>query len=374
MPRSSYPQRTSRRRFLQNAALSAAGLGLTQSIGGCGWRLGNIRGPATGGNAQELFLYTWAQYVDQQLINDFQKQSGLKTIPELYDSNEKMLAALQAGKGANFSILYPSEYFLPKLINAGLLAMLDHSRLENLDRLMPQFRHSIIDDENHYGIPFAWGTTGLIYNSEKIPEGISDWDYLWSNKEKLTRKMTLLDDSREVIGLALKSLGYSLNEENPDRIKKAYEKLVKLKPHLSRFATDGWQTLLATGDIWIGMGYSSDAGTLLKENPHLRYVVPKPGSSRWSDWMVIPKAAPNPDAAYQWMNYLLQEDIAANLALRLAVTTPNIAAVKRLPLEIQSNVVSYPPSDILARCEAMTSLSPAAEAIFDRYWIQLNAS
>ncbi len=369
-----FPLQTSRRRFLQTAALSATGLGLAQSLGGCGWRLGNIREPATGGNAQELFLYTWAQYVDQDLIKDFQKQSGLKTIPELFDSNEKMLAAIQAGKGANFSILYPSEYFLPKLVSAGILAQLDHSRIENLDSIMPQFRHSIADDDNHYGIPFAWGTTGLIYNSEKIPEGISDWDYLWKNKEKLTRKMTLLEDVREVMGMALKSLGHSINEENPARLKKAYEKLNQLKPHLSSFTTDGWKQQIGAGDLWVAMGYSSDAGTLLKESPHLRYVVPKPGASRWSDWMVIPKAAPNPGAAYQWINYVLQEEIAANLAQRLAVTTPNLRAMKRLPPEIQSNPVSYPSTEILARCEAMTSLSPAAEALFERYWIQLNAS
>ena len=367
--------RTSRRRFLQSAALGVTGLGFSQAATGCGWRLGNVRDqPLTGGNPQELFIYTWAQYVDPQLTKDFQKHSGIKTTSEVFDSNEKMLASIQAGKGANFSVLYPSESFLPKLINAGILAQLDHSRLESLGSIMDQFRHSRADDDNHYGVPFSWGTTGLIYNSEKIPEGISDWDYLWKNKEKLTRKMTLLDDPREVLGMSLKSMGRSLNEENPDRIKQAYEKLVKLKPYLSSFTTDGWRTQITAGDLWVAMSYSSDAVTLLKENPHLRYVVPLPGSSIWSDWMVIPKAAPNPGAAYQWMNYVLQEEVAAQLAVRLAITTPNIKAIKRLPADIQSNLVSYPSSDIMARCEGMTTVNPVTEALYDRYWTQLNAS
>ena len=367
--------RTSRRRFLQSAALGVAGLGLSQATTGCGWRLGNVRDqPLTGGNPQELFIYTWAQYVDKQLVKDFQQQNGIRTISELFDSNEKMLASIQAGKGSNFSVLYPSESFLPKLISAGILAQLDHSRLENLGSIMSQFRHSLADDDNHYGVPFSWGTTGLIYNSEKIPEGISDWDYLWKNKEKLTRKMTLLDDPREVLGMSLKSMGRSLNEENPDRIKQAYDKLVKLKPYISSFTTDGWRTQITAGDLWVAMSYSSDAVTLLKENPKLRYVVPLPGSSIWSDWMVIPKAAPNPGAAYQWMNYVLQEEMAAQLALRLAITTPNIKAIKRLPAEIQSDLVSYPSSDIMARCEAMTTVNLVTEALYDRYWTQLNAS
>jgi spermidine/putrescine transport system substrate-binding protein len=106
------PSRMTRRRFIQNGILSAAGLGLSQAATGCGWRLGNVRQPVVGaGSSQELFLYTWAQYVDQKLITDFQQQSGLRTGRELFDSNEKMLTAIQAGKGANFSVLYPSEYF-----------------------------------------------------------------------------------------------------------------------------------------------------------------------------------------------------------------------------------------------------------------------
>ena len=253
------------------------------------------------------------------------------------------------------------------------MAELDHDRVQGLDNLMPQFRRSTADLDNHYGVPFAWGTTGLIYNREKIPEGIEDWDYLWKNKQKLTRKMTLLDDSREVLGCALKSLNYSVNETNPDRIKKAYEKLSILKPHIASFTTDGWRTQLAAGDLWVAMGYSSDAIGLLKENPKLHYIVPKPGASRWSDWMVIPKSAPNPNAAYQWINYLLKPDVAANVAQRLAVTTPNANAIPLLAQELQRNTVSYPTADVIARCESMTALTDEAEKLYDKYWTQLTS-
>lgn len=368
------PKPRSRRQFLKMAASGAFGLGLSQMLSGCGWQLGNVRsGQSNTSSPNELFLYTWAQYVDEELLKDFRRVTGLRTIRELFDSNEKMMAALQAGKGQTFSVLYPSEYFIPKLIKANLLAELDHDRVQGLDNLMPQFRRSAGDWDNHYGVPFAWGTTGLIYNQEKIPEGIEDWDYLWKNKEKLTRKMTLLDDSREVLGCALKSLNYSLNEVNADRLKKAYEKLTILKPHIASFTTDGWRTQLASGDLWVAMGYSSDAIGLLKENPKLRYVVPKPGASRWSDWMVIPKAAPNPNAAYQWINYLLKPDIAASVAQRLAVTTPNASAIPLLPQELQHNTVSYPTVEVMARCESMTALTDEAEKLYDKYWTQLTS-
>jgi spermidine/putrescine transport system substrate-binding protein len=356
------------------ATSGAFGLGLSQILSGCGWRLGNVRsGQSNTSSPNELFLYTWAQYVDDELFKDFRDVTGLRTIRELFDSNEKMMAALQAGKGQTFSVLYPSEYFIPKLLRADLLAELDHDRVQGLDNLMPQFRRSAADLDNHYGVPFAWGTTGLIYNREKIPEGIEDWDYLWRNKQKLTRKMTLLDDAREVLGCALKSLNYSINETNANRIKKAYEKLTILKPHIASFTTDGWRNQLAAGDLWIAMGYSSDAIGLLKENPKLRYIVPKPGASRWSDWMVIPKSAPNPNAAYQWINYLLKPDVAANVAQRLAVTTPNANAIPLLAQELQRNTVSYPTADVIARCESMTALTDEAEKLYDKYWTQLTS-
>ncbi len=365
--------RRSRRKFLQKATQVALGLGLTQALSSCGWRLGNVRSGPVKASTDELFLYTWAQYVDDDLLRDFQAKSGLRTVRELFDSNEKMIASLQAGKGDSFSLLYPSEYFIPKLVQSKLLAELDHDRIRGLDNLMPQFRKSIADDDNHYGIPFAWGTTGLIYNQEKVSGEIQDWDYLWKNKEKLLRKMSLLDDYREVMGFCLKTLGYSINETQPDRLKEAYEKLARLKPFISNFTTDGWRTKLASGDLWIAMAYSSDAIALLKENPKLRYVIPKQGGSRWSDWMVIPKSAPNPNAAYAWMNYLLIPEVAASVSQRLAVTTPNAAAIPLLPAELRTNPVSYPPPDIMARCEGMTALTPEAEKLYDKYWTQLTS-
>jgi spermidine/putrescine transport system substrate-binding protein len=365
--------RRSRRQFLRQAAHALLGLGATQALSGCGWRLGNVRSGPVKASTDELFLYTWAQYVDDDLLRDFQEKSGLKTIRELFDSNEKMIAALQAGKGDSFSLLYPSEYFIPKLVKAKLLAELDHDRIRGLDNLMPQFRQSIADKDNHYGIPFAWGTTGLIYNQEKVSDEIEDWNYLWKNKEKLLRKMSLLDDYREVMGFCLKTLGYSINETQPDRLKEAYEKLSRLKPFISNFTTDGWRNKMASGDLWIAMAYSSDAISLLKENPKLRYVIPKQGGTRWSDWMVIPKSAPNPNAAYTWMNYLLNPEVAASVSQRLAVTTPNAAALPLLLPELQQNPVSYPSADIMARCESMTALTPEAEKLYDKYWTQLTS-
>lgn len=348
---------------------------ISGSLSSCGWRLGNVQNRGLIQTAtNELFIYTWAQYADRELLKAFQTTSGIRAITELFDSNEAMLAALQAGKGANFSIIYPSEYIIPEMRDKQLITPLDHTRLSGLGNLLPQLRQSPNDPGNQYGIPFAWGTTGLIYNSEKLSEAITDWDDLWKYKEKLKRRMTLLNDPREVLGAALKSMGHSYNEKNPDLVKKAGEKLLALKPYLSNFTTDAWRDQILAGDLWVAMGYSSDAGPLLQQNSKLKYVVPQSGSSRWVDLMVIPKSAPNPEGAYQWINFVMQPDVAAETAKRLAVTTPNLAAIELLPAEVQTDPVAYPPPEILSRCEAMVFLDRSIAEIYDQTWVKVTSS
>lgn len=365
----------SRRQLLRRSMLGLSGLMLSGGLSSCGWRLGNVQNRGIiQSAANEMFIYTWAQYVDQELLKAFQTTSGIRAVTELFDSNEAMLAALQAGKGATFSIIYPSEYIIPEMRDKKLILPLDQSRLAGLTNLLPHLRQSPNDPGNRYGIPFSWGTTGLVYNSEKFPEAITDWDDLWKYKERLKRRMTLLNDPREVLGAALKSMGYSYNEKNPDLVKKAGEKLLTLKPYLANFTTDAWRDQIVAGDLWVAMGYSSDAGPLLQQNPKLKYIVPQSGSSRWVDLMVIPTTAPNVEGAYQWINFVMQPDVAAATAKRLAVTTPNLAAIELLPADVQHDPVAYPPPEILDRCEAMAFLDRSTAEVYDQAWLKVTSS
>lgn len=366
-PRSS---RLTRRRFVQGAIAAASGL----TLSGCGWRLGDVsKRTVVAGDPTELFVYTWAQYVDQPLLDAFRKATGIRAMPELFDSNEAMIAAFQAGKGTTFSVIYPSEYAVTEMVKKGFLAELDHEKLVGLENLMPQFRKSPIDPGNRYSIPFSWGTTGLIYNSEKLSDPPTDWEDLWRDKEKLTRRMTLLNDFREVFGAALKSLGHSYNETDPAVIKQACDKLLQLKPYIASFTTDAWRDQIVAGDLWLAMGYSTDAQPLLRQNPQLKYVIPKSGSSRWSDQMVIPKTAPNPEGAYRWINYLLQPEVAAEVSQRLAITTPNQTAIQLLPEALRHDPVAYPPQDLLDRCEIMQPLERSVAEVYDKYWAKLTS-
>ncbi|MEA5575181.1 spermidine/putrescine ABC transporter substrate-binding protein [Anabaena sp. UHCC 0451] len=363
---------TRRRKFLKNIALFSS-----LSLSSCGWRLANVStnnnyNGASSGKSDELYIYTWSQYTDQQLLSTFTSQTGIKVLADVFDSNDVMLAKLQAGGGASYSIIYPSDYMVQKMVEKNLLAEINHEYLIGLENLFTQFKNPSYDPDNRYSIPFSWGTTGLLYNSEKLETAPEDWEYLWQNQEKLYKRMTLLNDVREVMGATLKMLGYSYNSQNEMEIKAAYEKLKSLKPAIAAFDTDAWQNQILAGDLWLAMCYSADGVKISKENPKLKYVIPRSGSSLWTDTIVIPKTAPNRSGAYSWINLLLQTDVAAEISRRLNIATPNHAGFEQLPQEIQNNTSLFPPQSILDKCERLTPIGKFEE-VYERYWTQLLA-
>jgi spermidine/putrescine transport system substrate-binding protein len=360
---------TNRRRFLTGLA-ALSGLSLTN----CGWRLANVRATSTNkGSRDILYLYTWTQYTDKNFLITFTTQTGIKVLADVYDSNDVMLAKLQAGSGGAYSSIYPSDYMVEKMVGKGLLSEINHSHLIGLDNLFPQFQNPTYDPHNRFSIPFSWGTTGLIFNSEKLKNPPDDWDYLWQNQKQLFKRMTLLNDVREVMGAVLRMLGYSYNSQNETEIKQAYEKLKVLKGAIAAFDTDAWRNQLVAGDLILAMCYSSDGVKISQEYPKFKYVIPKSGSSLWTDTIVIPKTAPNPDGAYAWMNFILQPEVAAQMSQRLSVATPNRAGFDLLPKAMQQDSSLFPPEAILKKCERITPLGKIEE-VYERYWTELTSS
>lgn len=364
-----FPANSTRRQFLKNSAATISGLALSS----CGWRLADVQSaPPVKGSADQLFIYTWAGYTDEALLDRFAEKTGIRVVADVFSSNEEMLARVQAGGARAYSIIYPSDYMVVQMTELGLLIPLDHSSLGGLDRLKKQFQNPVYDPGNRYSVPLSWGTTGLIYNTEQLKEAPEDWDYLWQHKQELARRMTLASDVREVMGAALRMLGYSLNSTNQEQVKQAYEKLVELKPAIASFTTDAWRPQMLTGDLKLAMCYSSDANEVISDNDKLKYVVPKSGSSLWTDTLVIPKGAPNPEAAYKWINFLLQPDVAASLVERLSFSTPSEDAFSLLPPEVRQNDILFPPESVLKKCEGVAPVGKFME-VYDRYWTKLTS-
>lgn len=364
---------STRRRFIQTSAAALSGLALSS----CGWTLAQVRSNpsnAVRGDNKLLYIYTWAGYTDEDLLNRFTKDTGIKVIADVFDSNEAMLAKIQASGGGEYSIIYPSDYMVRQMVELKMLTELDHSRLVGLDQLFPKFQNPTYDPNNRYSVPMAWGTTGLIYNTTKLKNEPQDWDYLWEQQKQLSRKMTLQNDLREVMGATLKMLGYSYNSTDPQQIKQAYDKLAQLKPSIASFTSDAWRSQILTGDLLVAMCVSSDANDLIPEVENLKYVLPRSGSSLWTDTLVIPKTAPNPDAAYAWINYMLQPEVTAAICQRLSFATPNKVAFKLLPPDVRDNPVLFPPESLLAKCEGIAPLPDKVKEIYESYWTKLTSS
>jgi len=364
----------SRRRFLQASAAALSGLALSNCRRGIPDNSSAQTSTNTAASSPDtLHIYTWADYTDEALAELFTERTGINVVIDIYDSNETMLAKMQAGGGDAYSIIYPSDYMVAQMVDEGMLIELDQSQLRGLEDLYPQWQSPSYDPGNAHSVPMSWGTTGLLYNSELLEISPEDWDYLWNNQTFLSRRLTLLDDMREVMGAVLRSLGYSYNSTDPAELEEAYQRLLELKPAIASFQSFGWEDQLLSGDLLMVMTYSVDAIAATYEDPALNYIVPSSGSSLWTDTMVIPVGAPNPEAAYEWINLMYEPAVSADVVSRLFFATPIKTAFDLLPDDLKLNEDLFPPEDVLAKCEGIAPVGDALE-LYDRYWTEVTSA
>lgn len=358
-----------RRRFIKGSAAALSGMALSS----CGWTLADIKPQARRTSTDTIYIYTWAGYTDDDLLRQFEAETGIRAIADVFDSNEAMLARIQAQGGGDYSIIYPSDYMVQEMVDLELIRELDHSQIDGLDNLFETFADPGYDPGNGHSIPISWGTTGLIYNKSALGEAPEDWDYLWRNAKDLRRRMTLLNDVREVLGASLKSLGYSYNTTEESEVKEAYEKLVELRPAIASFNSDAWRTQILSGDLLVAMCYSSDANEITEEDDNFAYIVPSSGSSVWADTLVIPRTAPNIAGAYAWMSFMMRAKVSADITQRLSFATPNRPGYELLPKDVRTNPNLFPSAETIDRCEGLKPLGEEVGAMYDRYWTKLTS-
>lgn len=301
-----------------------------------------------------LTIYNWGDYIDPELLDRFEKETGITVIYQTFDSNEAMLTKIGQG-GTTFDIAIPSDYAISKMKEDNLLLPIDHSKIPNLSHIDKRFLNLDFDPDNQYSVPYFWGTLGVIYNPEIAGSlTFNSWDELWD--PQLKNNVLLTDNSRDIIGMSLASLGYSLNETNEDHLQEAKTKLERLTPNVKAVVGDEIKMLLANGEAAAGVVYSGDAAEVLDENDELNYVVPKEGSNLWFDNMVIPKTAKNIEAAHKFINFMLEPDVAAQNAEYVGYATPNKDALQLLPEEISGDERFYPSTDVTSRLEVYKNL------------------
>ncbi|SEO60854.1 PotD/PotF family extracellular solute-binding protein [Paenibacillus sp. OV219] len=304
--------------------------------------------------ANTLTIYNWGDYIDPELITEFEKESGLKVIYSTFDSNEAMMTKIEQG-GTTYDISVPSEYAISKMKEENLLLPIDKSKLPNLKYIDPRYMNLSFDPNNEYSIPYFWGTVGIVYNPELV-KGIDfkSWNDLWNTS--LHNQILLVDGAREVIGFGLNSLHYSLNDTNEEHLQQAKNKLKELTPNVKAIVGDEIKLLLANEEAAVGVVWSGDAAEIIDENDKLTYVVPEEGSNLWFDNIVIPKTAKNVEGAHKFINFMLDPEHAAQNAEYVGYATPNKRALELLPEDISSDERFYPSPEVTAKLEVYRNL------------------
>lgn len=314
-------------------------------------------------------VYAWAGVIPDAVIQQFEKETGIKVNFSTYDSNEVMYAKLKASRNPGYDIVEPSSYYIDRMHRQNMLEILDKSKLSHFHNLNPDLLNASYDPQNKNSVPFIWGVTGIFLNKDYFPaNNIHRWSDLWD--KKYINQLLLLDDPREVFSIALRALGYSVNDNNPEHIKEAYLKLKLLLPNIKLFSSSVL-SILIDEDATIGMAWNGDLFKASRENSHLAFIYPQDGFVIWIDNFAIPKSAPHRDNAYLFLNFMLRADIAEKVALDNNFPTANLAAQKLLPMDLRHSSVVYPSPDVLHHGEFQKDVGDKALALYEKYWEQL---
>lgn len=355
----------SRREFLARAAALPVSAVLLDAC-----RAEANRGPRAGSEElgplePELNIYNWSDYISPDVVPGFEKEFGVRVTYDTYESSEELVAKLYAG-AIGYDLVVPTTYAVTALMEAGLLAKLSLRYLGNLPNLTPVFRGLAHDPENAYTVPWQWGMTGIAWRSDLIADAPESWSVFLGRT--LAGKMTMLDDLRDVIGAFLRYRGHSINSVDPAELAEAKRDAIAAKAHLKAYLSAPVKGQLIAGDVWLAQLWNGDAAQARKEQPALAWMLPEEGSTLWIDSLVVPKSAPHPRAAHEFINYILRPEIAAAISTATGYGSPNQAAMSLI-----DHPVPYPAPNELARLEIQKDLGRASE-LWDEVWTEVKSS
>lgn len=302
-------------------------------------------------------FYNWGDYIDPSLLEEFEEETGYHVVYETFDSNEALISKIRQG-GTPYDVTVPSDYMIKQMKEENLLLPLDYSLLPNAQNIDERFLDLEFDPKNEFSLPYFWGTLGFLYNTKEYSEeDFQTWDALWN--PEFRNKILIYDGAREVMGIGLQSLGYSLNEKSDEALELATVKLKRMMPNIRAMVSDELKMYMAQEEAPVGITFSGEASQAIQKNPDLAYTVPKEGSNIWFDNIVIPKTARNLKGAHALIDFLMRPDIAARNAEYITYATPNKAAYPLLPKEVIEDEAFYPSDELIAKLEAYKGLGKA---------------
>ena len=323
---------------------------------------------------------SWGEYIDENLIYQFEEETGIKVNYQTAESNEALYSLLKTGAG-DYDVIVPSDYMIARLIAEDMLAELNYDNIPNYEKIDDRYKGLSFDPENKYTVPYTWGTLGIIYNTTMVDEPITSWDAMFD--EKYAGNVLMIRNSRDALAAALLDLGYDLNTTDEAQIREAYELLAdaKSKGVYQAFVMDEVFQKMEGGNAAIAMYYAGDYLTMLENNEDLAFVIPDEGSNWFMDAMCVLKDAPHKEEAEAWINFIASTD--ANLANMdyIWYASPNEEALEQYPayyeelyeeeLDPAIYEIMAAPQEILDRCESYLVLPPETRMLYNTLWTEL---
>ncbi|NIN64556.1 MAG: extracellular solute-binding protein [Anaerolineae bacterium] len=331
--------------------------------------------PPTEELADTLYVYNWADYIDESLLTDYEEEFGVTVVYDTFDSNEDLLAKLQAG-ATGYNVIFPSDYMVAQMIELGMLAELDFDNIPNFANLYDENIDPAYDPGNVYSVPYYWGTTGIGYHADFVDPPPDSWAWLFDPDiacQYADGGINMLDDQREVIGAALRYLGYSINETDEAPLMEARDLLLAAKPCYKTFDSSGYiDNLMIPGEVVLAHAWNGDVFVAAEENEGWTYVMPKEGGVIWQDNMCVTATTTGLEkrTAEHFINYLLDAEVAGQNTNYIWYPSPNKAAEPYIDPEILEDPSIYPDEETRANLEWIAPFTTEELAIWDRVWTE----
>ena len=336
--------------------------------------------------AQEVRVYNWSDYIDDSILEDFKKETGITVVYDVFDSNEVLETKLLAGS-TGYDVVVPTASFLSRQIQAGVFQKLDKAKLPNLVNMWPEIqeRTAAYGPLNDYSINYMWGTTGIGYNTAKIKEilgldSITSWDVVFKPENLAKLKdcgVMMLDAPDEIIPAALNYLGIDPNTSNPDDLQKAEDLLLQIRPSVQKFHSSEYINALANGDICLAVGWSGDMlqardrAAEADAGVEIAYAIPEEGALMWFDQMAVPTDAPNAENAFKFLDYMMRPDVIAKASNYVFYANGNKASQPLLEKDLIEDPAVYPDEATLKRLYVKLAYDPKTQRLATRLWTKV---
>ena len=323
----------------------------------------------------EVIVYNWGEYIDPEVLELFEEETGIKVVYDEFETNETMYPKIEAG-ASQYDLVCPSDYMIDKMIQNGLLAELNFDNIPNAKQYIgneyyEQSRE--FDPENKYSIPYCWGTVGILYNKTMVSEPITSWDVLWDSQ--YGNNILMQDSVRDAFMVALKRNGNSMNSTDDAELTAAKDSLIEQKPLVQAYVIDQVRDKMIGNEAAIGVIYSGEAIYTQRENPDLVYIIPEEGTNLWIDSWVMLKNAPNKENAEKFLDFLCRPEIALKNFEYITYSTPNTGAREMIEDEaIKNSPIAFPDLSQYNNIETFQYLGEEFDEKLNELWKQVKSN